>query len=280
MDRKLPPNATSTEVRRFFDSYGWRIGEAGGKYLSEILYGDHSEISQEYDEGCEARYRGYFAAGGGLFLDAGCGALPLKRIGQNFERHVCVDISIAGLMAAKQQLGSRGLYVVADLNALPFRNESFDGVAASYCLYHVDKELQTSALEELYRVTRTHKNILVFSIARHSLVSLAHRMAKAVWRLGRRLMPISPKSTRRDGGSIGSPLPLYCYPQSPRLLTKGFRAVDITCLRTLTRVEAQALRKLRLLKPAVRLLSFLEERLPHAMRLIGAYVAIRIQRTE
>src|ERR1700720_3005572 len=156
-------------VRQFYDDYGWKIGRGSGEYQNDLLYGDLSEIAKEYDNRCEARYCKYFEDGGRFFLDAGCGAKPIKQLAQKFQQQVCVDISLAGLIEARQKLGDHGLYVVADLAALPFKDDTFDGVVASYCLYHLDKDSQLSAVQEFYRVTRTKRNILLFYVAKNSL---------------------------------------------------------------------------------------------------------------
>jgi ubiquinone/menaquinone biosynthesis C-methylase UbiE len=178
-DEKVRASQTAAvireSVREFYDTCGWRLEEGRGEYQNDLLHGDLSEIAKEYDKSCEARYWKYFEDGGRFFLDAGCGAKPKKQLGKNFQRHVCTDISRIGLTEARQKLGNRGLFVVADLAALPFKDNVFDGVVASYCLYHLGKDSQISAMKEFYRVIRTKKNILVFYVAKNSLDITAHK---------------------------------------------------------------------------------------------------------
>jgi SAM-dependent methyltransferase len=264
-------------VRKFYDAYGWKIDRARGEYQNDILYGDLSEIGKEYDKSCEARYLKYFEDGGQFFLDAGCGAKPIKQLAQKFQRQVCVDISLAGLVEARQKLGDRGLYVVADLAALPFKDEIFDGVVASYCLYHLEKDSQLSAVQELYRVTRTKRNILLFYVAKNSLIRAAHRVAKALVNISRLLSKLFPW---HKGPNVDALPPVYFCAQSPFRLARAFECVDITCSRTLSRLESLLLHKLGLLGPAMRLCSFLERKFPHTMLLVGSNAAIRIQKTE
>jgi ubiquinone/menaquinone biosynthesis C-methylase UbiE len=264
-------------VRKFYDTYGWKIERSGSEYQNDLLHGDLSETAKRYDESCESRYRKYFEDGGHFFLDAGCGAKPIQQLGQKFQCHVCADISLVGLIEARKKLGYRGLYVVADLAALPFKDNVFEGVVASYCLYHLDKDSQVSALQEFYRVIQTKKNILVFYVAKNSLIFAAHKMGKALLNILRLLSRCFPRHKRT---SVDASPPLYFYAQDPFQLTKGFRSVDITCSRTLTRVESLVFHKLRILGQATRVLSFLEEKFPHAMLLVGSNAAIRIKKEE
>jgi SAM-dependent methyltransferase len=263
----------SKSVRQFYDTYGWKTEKGQDQYLNDLRYGP-PKTSLKDEKGCEARYWKYFEDGGGFFLDAGCGAKPIPQIGNKFQRHVCVDLSLLGLTEARQKLGEHGLYVVADLGALPFKDQVFDGVVASYCLYLMQKDSQVSALKQFYRVIRMNKNILVFSVAKNSFISIAHRLGKALVKVFR---PSQGLSGRNQSRVHALPPPDL---QSPFRISKGFRSVDITCLRTLTRVESHVLRKLCLLEPALRLFSFLERKFPHAMLLVGAYAAIRIQKTD
>ena len=56
---------------------------------------------QKYMDQNEMRHLKYFLKGGDYFLDAGCGAMPRIDFSKNYRKHVCVDISMTGLMEAK-----------------------------------------------------------------------------------------------------------------------------------------------------------------------------------
>jgi ubiquinone/menaquinone biosynthesis C-methylase UbiE len=78
---------------------------------------------------------------GARILDLGCGPATLWRV--NRERLdtswslTLADLSAGMIEAARQGLGERATYVVADAQELPFPAGSFDIVIANHMLYHV-----------------------------------------------------------------------------------------------------------------------------------------------
>ncbi len=253
-------------VKAFYDSYGWKTDAGSRRFLGEILHEDLSEAAQAYLHANEIRYQKHFAGGGRFFLDAGSGSEPRVEMSGNFQKHVCADISLRGLQGARERLRDRGLYVVADLAALPFQEGCFDSVLASHCLYHVDKDLQPTVLREFYRVIKDRKNIVVFYHSQYNLLFLLGRVAKGI--LG---------SSRR--AAIKPPPPLYFYGHNPLRLAREFAGAEVTCLRTLKRVETEILGKFHVLNVAIPICEFLEKTFPRAMVYIGEYAAIRIQKT-
>jgi ubiquinone/menaquinone biosynthesis C-methylase UbiE len=91
---------------------------------------------------------------GARVLDAGCGNGDLWRVNlQRLDpttRLTLADLSEGMLDAACAALGSRALYVEADLQSLPFADGAFDVVLANHVLYHVPD--LPRALDEVARV--------------------------------------------------------------------------------------------------------------------------------
>jgi ubiquinone/menaquinone biosynthesis C-methylase UbiE len=89
-------------------------------------------------------------------LDVGCG--PGELWLQNADRLplgwrlTLTDLSAGMLEKAREALGERADYQVADVQELPFEDESFDGAVANHMLYHVPDRL--GALVEIARVLR------------------------------------------------------------------------------------------------------------------------------
>jgi ubiquinone/menaquinone biosynthesis C-methylase UbiE len=89
-------------------------------------------------------------------LEVGCG--PGELWLQNIDRIpagwelTLADLSPGMIEEARNVLGDRAAYVVADAQELPFQDESFDGAIANHMLYHVPD--RPRALREIARVLR------------------------------------------------------------------------------------------------------------------------------
>jgi SAM-dependent methyltransferase len=89
-------------------------------------------------------------------LEVGCGDAMIWR--ENVDRVpigwvlTVTDLSAGMVEAARAALGERADYSVADVEALPFDDASFDAVIANHMLFHVDDRRR--ALGEIRRVLR------------------------------------------------------------------------------------------------------------------------------
>jgi SAM-dependent methyltransferase len=91
---------------------------------------------------------------GARILEVGCGPAEfwkrnLERIDPTW-RLTLTDLSPGMIEAAREVLGDRADYAVADAQELPFADESFDVVLASHMLYHVPD--RPRAFAEIRRV--------------------------------------------------------------------------------------------------------------------------------
>jgi SAM-dependent methyltransferase len=98
-----------------------------------------------------------FFGRGKYFLDAGSGPISEPEYivySSGYKLRVCVDISETALKEARSKIQDKGLYVVADVTQLPFRDGVFDAAISAHVLYHVPSDEQGTALMELYRTLR------------------------------------------------------------------------------------------------------------------------------
>jgi ubiquinone/menaquinone biosynthesis C-methylase UbiE len=88
-------------------------------------------------------------------LDAGCGA------GVPISQQLATRASVIGVDFAEVQLGlarqhvPTGVWVCADLVALPFADASFDAVCSYYAVIHIPREQHAGVLEGFARVLRS-----------------------------------------------------------------------------------------------------------------------------
>ncbi|MFC6836334.1 class I SAM-dependent methyltransferase [Halomarina ordinaria] len=93
-------------------------------------------------------------------LDAGCGqgAPVLTRLDERFDP-VGLDVSRAQLTLAREACDAALL--AGDMTALPFVDDSFDGVTAYHSLIHVPTDEHPTALAEFARVLRPGGSLLL-----------------------------------------------------------------------------------------------------------------------
>jgi len=106
----------------------------------------------------------------GLLLDCGCGSglYTIWISKQRDIRSIGVDVSIKRVMIAKKSSEASGLdnfYLVADIEKLPFKEETFDFVTLLASLHHSDPD---KTMEEVRRVIDNDSLVVLFEPNRHN----------------------------------------------------------------------------------------------------------------
>ncbi|MBI5354632.1 MAG: class I SAM-dependent methyltransferase [Chloroflexi bacterium] len=155
-------NDTKQKVREFYDQVGW-MQEEDGLYQN-ARYEDLRPVTAEYIHKCHLRVKRHIAPSGGLLLDAGSGPVQYPEYvtySENYKHRVCADISITALREARQRLGERGLYVVADIANLPFRSDAFDAIVSLHTIHHLPLPDHKRAYAGLFRVLKPSRSAVV-----------------------------------------------------------------------------------------------------------------------
>jgi ubiquinone/menaquinone biosynthesis C-methylase UbiE len=150
------------EVQKFYDQVGWQLVE-GGVYQN-ARYEDLRPVSKDYIHRCHMRVKQFLKPSGRFLLDAGSGPVQYPEYltySKDYQRRVCVDISLVALLEARKRLGEHGFFVVADVSHLPFKKEAFDGVVSLHTLHHLPSEDQIKAYEDLYRVLANDSSAVI-----------------------------------------------------------------------------------------------------------------------
>jgi ubiquinone/menaquinone biosynthesis C-methylase UbiE len=144
---------TQEQVRQFYNKVGWQVVEDGN--YQNARYEDLRPVAREYVHRCHLRVNRFLNRKGKFLLDAGSGPVQYPEYltySEGYQQRVCVDISIVALMEAHKRLGDQGLFVVADVSKLPFKNEAFDGLVSLHTLHHLPQLDQKTAYREFYRL--------------------------------------------------------------------------------------------------------------------------------
>ena len=154
-----PPRERPEPVPSDYDDNPDRMSLARSVLRRHALARDvHEQVAQRF-----------IAEGFARVLDVGCGEGELARY--------LPDGAWVGLDNSQTMLGRAPAGGVrGEATALPFPDESFDGVAILYVLYHLS--YPRPALAEAYRVMRPGGLIAVSAPSRHDSPELAHAVPK------------------------------------------------------------------------------------------------------
>jgi SAM-dependent methyltransferase len=110
------------------------------------------------------RVNRYLDPTGKYLLDAGSGPIQYPEYltySEGYQYRVCLDISIVALMDARERIGERGLFVVADVANLPFAPDVMDGIVSLHTLHHLTADDYLPAYHELKRVMKSGAKAVV-----------------------------------------------------------------------------------------------------------------------
>jgi SAM-dependent methyltransferase len=150
------------EVREFYDQVGWQF--TGETIYQNARYEDLRPVTRRYIHDCHLRVARYLTPSGLYFLDAGSGPIQYPEYleySRDYKYRVCADISMTALRAARKRIGEHGLFVLADIANLPFKEECFDGIVSLHTIHHLAENEQHQAYLEIYRVLASKRAAVV-----------------------------------------------------------------------------------------------------------------------
>jgi SAM-dependent methyltransferase len=288
------------EVRQFYDQVGWQL--VGSDVYQNAHYEDLRPVSQEYIHRCHLRVARHIKPEGHYFLDAGSGPIQYPQYleySRGYQYRVCADISITALREARKRLGDRGLYCVADIANLPFKNDAFEGQVSLHTIHHLPEAEHLQAYQELHRVLAPGSSGAIVNgwpssrlmKAFEPLMRFSRRLRGLGYGISRRFgnraeIEIKPSSGRKKQlatdsdetpkgtftnrhdvawvkTTVGGQIPLDIY---------VWRSVSVKFLRTLIQPRLAG-------RWILKLLYALEERYPHYFGENGQYPLIVIHKT-
>lgn len=278
------------QVREFYDQVGWQ--EISEGMYQNAHYEDLRPVSRQYIHNCHLRLSRHLSPTGRFFLDAGSGPIQYPEYleySRGYSYRVCADISFTALQEARKRIGDHGLFVVADIANLPFKDDVFEGIASLHTIHHLPEGEHLRAYRELFRVLSPSRTAVVvngWSSSRlmkifEPLMNLSRMVRSAAGRLRRRA-GLPSKSGRAKPEAEGAPKGTFTNrhdyewvhnvvgAQMP-LEILVWRSVSVRFLRTLIHPRLGG-------RHLLRLLYWLEERYPHYFGKNGQYPLIVIRK--
>jgi ubiquinone/menaquinone biosynthesis C-methylase UbiE len=197
---------------------------------------DYREISSAYIKNSFTKASQFYPTHVEYILDIASGPIGLPEyisLSDGYDYRVCVDISINALIQAKiniNKAGKKGIFICGDITNIPIQDNSVDTVLSQHTLYHIPKNDQKTAVEEMYRVAKPEsKIVIIYSLFYHSwfmnlslnLVQVYRILRHLAGKIYVRLVKSKPR--------------LYFYPHSPRWFRKSFtfsKDIEFYCWRS------------------------------------------------
>jgi ubiquinone/menaquinone biosynthesis C-methylase UbiE/uncharacterized protein YbaR (Trm112 family) len=182
----------SQRVYNYYNSIDFECVDNIERYNDTSKWLDFRDVSHAYISQSLLRAKRYLGGKGKYLLDIASGPVGLKEyieLSYNFETRICIDISINALRMARRNLGSKkSIYICGDIKSIPLKTNLCDAVLCQHTLFHIHKEEQKTALDELCRTAReSAKIVIVYSLFYRSLFMNIAIFPVQVYRISRHL---------------------------------------------------------------------------------------------
>tara|TARA_R110002110_G_scaffold415719_1_gene654175 strand:- start:13256 stop:14374 length:1119 start_codon:yes stop_codon:yes gene_type:complete len=255
------------EIKSFYDQIGWQKDEKEAVQFKDATDSeDLRSVSEEYINQCHLRLHQHITPKGKYLLDAASGPIQYPaylNYSRDYQYRICADLSLTGLLSAREKLGNKGIYILCDITNLPLQSDQVDTVLSLHTLYHVPQSQQQSAFDELYRVLKPGgQSVIVYSWGKNSSLMkvflLPFKLVKRAFNLFSQKKP-----------------PLYFYANTYSWFGQQLKSKYNTKLYVWRSVNVPFLKiyihKLLAGRLLLKWIYWLEEKCPKTMGRIGAY---------
>lgn len=170
------------QVREFYDNVGWK--EVSEGVYQNARYEDLRPVSRDYIHKCHMRVKRHLSPSGRFLLDAGSGPIQYPEYmtySEGYQKRVCADISITALKEARKRIGEHGLFVVADITRLPFKEGAFDGAVSLHTIHHLPVDEHVRAYRDMHRVLKAGRQAVLVNGWEFPLLSLLLDIPVRIW---------------------------------------------------------------------------------------------------
>lgn len=259
----------------FYNTIGWE--KENDNFKDALLFEDLRPVSSEYIKKCHYRLKRYIPHAGKYIVDVASGPIQYDEYlsySENYDFRICIDISMAALIHAKRRLKEKGIYVLADITNLPFKNNSVDAAVSLHTIYHIPREEQVKAFNELHRIIKPGKSaVVVYSWGNNSdLMKLINLPQRIIGYIKRRYLSLNSKNISANSDNEANPILYvhnYDYSFFKKSLTFNYkisvwRSVSVPFLRKYIYEYLGG-------KYILKFIFFMEEKFPELLGKIGQY---------
>lgn len=172
-------------VKEYYNKIGWKKDK--GKYLDTLTFTTYK--GAKYKKICNDRLRNMIGETE-LLLDVACGAIPFS---SNAKKQICMDFSITAVQEAKLNKPD-GLFILGDITNLPIKDNSVTDTISLHTIYHIDKDKQERAIEEIRRVSK-NKCYIIYNAGKHATLVNILTLPLQLWNWSEKR--INPNSKRK-----------------------------------------------------------------------------------
>jgi ubiquinone/menaquinone biosynthesis C-methylase UbiE/uncharacterized protein YbaR (Trm112 family) len=177
-------------VFRYYNAINYDTKNSLKIYEDSPKWVDFREVSSEYIRNSFTKAKKFINPEGKYMLDIASGPIGLKEyvdLSENYEIRICADISVNALIQAKYNYRQRkGIFICCDITNIPLKENVCDAVLCQHTLYHIAKNEQKTAVNEMYRVTRPNAKIaIVYSLFYHSWFMNITLLPVQIYRIAR-----------------------------------------------------------------------------------------------
>lgn len=276
----------SFDKKRVFDYYNdvnFYIQDNYSVYADSAKWVDYRKVSEDYMRNSFTKAGRYLPAKGKYLLDIASGTIGFPEyinLSNGYEYRICVDISVNALIGAKYNLekaGKKGIYICGDITNIPIQDNICDAVLSQHTLYHIPKNEQALAVNEMYRVAKPNsKIVIIYCWFYHSWMMNISLNIVQIYRITRHYL------SKIFVRIIKSKQSLYFYAHSHRWFKKTFAfsdKIDFFAWRSTNKyfMDIYIHEKLGG-KKILKLISDLEDKHSKFMSTFGEYAAIVISK--
>jgi len=172
-------------VKEYYDKIGWK--KEKGKYVDTLTFS--SDKGAAYKKAGNDRLKEMIGESE-MLLDVACGAMPFDSIAK---KQICMDFSITAVKEAKLNKPN-GLFVLGDITNLPLKDNSVTDTISLHTIYHVNKDKQERAIEEIRRVSKK-KCYIIYNAGKHATLVNILTLPLQLWNWSEKR--INPNSKRK-----------------------------------------------------------------------------------